>query len=274
MVPGQARARPAYNLPQALRVTGPLDVAALTAAVSGVAARHEALRTRLVTGQDGEPVQVIDPPAPVPLPLDDLSGVRPRQRQARLAAVLDSESGRPFSLEHGPLLRARLIRLETEEHVLLVVVHHVVFDGWSAGILVRDLAALYEIALHEAGASGLPPLAIQYGDYAAWERGRLQGASLAELESYWRGALAGADTVRFPADRARPAVDDTAGGLAERLIDVDVLDGLRDLARREGATLFGTLMAALLALLHRYTGQTDLVVGTVAANRRRPSSPR
>src|SRR5262249_44617328 len=154
------------------------------------------------------------------------------------------------------------------EHVLLLVVHHTVFDGWSAGVLVRDLAALY--AAEASGVpAALPELPVQFADYALWERDRLRGPVLAELEAYWRQGLGGFRTIPFPTDRPRPALDNFDGAIAELLTSRELLDGLRELSRREGTTLFVTLMAGLQAVLSRYTGQTDLVVGTASANRGR-----
>jgi len=257
-----------YNIPHAVAVSGPLDAGALGRAIEGLVARHEALRTRLVTNGDGRPVQVIDPPGPWLLEVVDLSGHLPEKQQIRLREFIDIEAARPFSLADGPLLRTWLLRLADGEHVLVAVVHHAVFDGWSAGVLVRELAALYR-----AEASGEPPglaeLPVQFADYALWERDRLQGAVLAELEGYWRGAMEGFQTVQFPTDRPRPVLDSFEGALAQHMTDRELLDGLRELSRREGTTLFVTLMAGLQALLCRYSGQADLVVGTVSANRGR-----
>jgi amino acid adenylation domain-containing protein len=255
----------AYNIPNAIRVSGPLDQAALRRALNLLVARHEALRTRLAAA-DGRPVQLIDPPGPVPLELADLSGLTLPQRQARLRECIDTEAVRPFDLAAGPLLRVLLLRLAEAEHVLLAVAHHAVFDGWSAGVFVRDLAALYRGEI-----SGEPPdladLPVQFADYAKWERDRILDP---QLEDYWRTVLAGYPTVEFPADRPRPFIEDSAGGLVVRLTSPELLSGLRELARREGTTLFVTLMAALHALLQRCTGQSDLVVGTVSASRARP----
>jgi amino acid adenylation domain-containing protein len=255
-----------YNLPQALRVSGAVDEQALGRALAALVARHEALRTRLVTGGDSRPVQVIDPPVDLPLEQVDLTGLPAAARRARLDEFLAAESMRPFSLAEGPLWRAWLVRLEPGERVLVFVFHHAVFDGWSAGVLLRDLAALYE-AEATGGAPALPELAVQFADYAVWERERLAGPLLAELEEYWRAAMAGFETVAFPTDRARPAIDSFSGGLVARTMDPGLLGELRELSRQNGTTLFVTLMAALHALLHRYTGQSDLVIGTVSANR-------
>ncbi len=187
---------------------------------------------------------------------------------AGLREIVLAQAMRPFDLAAGPLLRARLVRLGEAEHALVMVFHHAVFDGWSAGVFVRDLAALYEGEV-TGEAPGLVELPVQFADYAVWERERLRGEFLAGLESYWRGVLEGFETVQFPADRPRPVVDCFDGALAERMTDAGLLAGLREVSRREGVTLFVTLMAGLLTLLHRYTGQDDLVVGTVSANRGR-----
>ena len=260
--PGQ----PTYNITFALQMSGPLDAGALGRAAGALVARHEALRTRLVANADGRPVQVIDPPGAAPPELVDLSEFDPDKRQAALREFIDAEAVRPFSLADGPLLRTWLLRLAGDEHLMIVVVHHSVFDGWSVGVFVRELAALYQ---QEAGGepAGLDELAVQFADYAVWERDRLQGAALAELEGYWREAMDGCETVQFPTDRPRPVLDGFEGGQVPHMIELDLLDALREVSRREGSTLFVTLMAALLALLSRYTGQTDLVVGTSSANR-------
>ncbi len=271
-------------MPQALRLSGPLDPAALGRALSQVIARHEALRTRLAAGPGGRPVQVIDPPRPVSPDLVDLSGHAAQMQPKLLRDLIDVESVRPFALAAGPLLRTWLIRLagrcagagntappvaNTAEHVLLVVAHHAVIDGWSARLLLRELAALYGAEV-QGDPSGLDELPVQFADYAVWERDRLRGPVLAELTAYWRGALDGAETLQFPTDYPRPVVEEFDGGLARRMTDRALLDGLRELSRRQGTTLFVTLMAGLQALLHRYTGQTDITVGTVSANRTRP----
>ncbi len=260
--------QPIYNVPHALRLSGPLDPAALGRAVNALIARHEALRTRLVTGAGGQPVQVIDPPAPRSLEVIDLAWLEAGKRQARLREFFDTEAVRPFTLAEGPLLRIWLARLTADEHMLLIVVHHSVFDGWSADVLMRELVALYR---HEAVGepAGLADLPIQYADYALWERDRLRGQVLADLEDYWRRTMDGFATVRFPTDRRRPLIDDFSGGLAERMLDPGLAGELRELSRRTGTTLLCTLLAGLQALLYRYTGQTDLVVGTVTANRTR-----
>jgi amino acid adenylation domain-containing protein len=257
LAPGQ----PTYNLPYLLRLSGALDVAALGRAMGELIGRHEALRTRLVTSESGRPVQVIDPPQPVVLTVEDLAGEGLRE-------FVNAEAMRPFDLAVGPLLRTSLVRLGETEHMLVVVFQHAVFDGWSVTVFVPELVALYASEV-TGEPSGLAELPVQFADYAAWERDRLQGPVLAELQSYWQGVMGGFETVQFPADRPRPMIDSFDGALAELMTDRGLLADLRELSRREGVTLFVTLMTALYVLLHRYTGQEDLVVGTASANRTR-----
>ncbi len=262
--PGQA----VYNVPVVIRIGGDLDPGALSRALEHLVERHEALRTRLVADARSRPVQVIDPPRPPRLETDALTGFEPAERLARLRELVHAAAMRPFDLAEGPLLRARLARLDRTQHALVAVVHHAVFDGWSAKVLLRDLAALYRSEV-TGEACQLAELPVQFADYAVWERQRLRGEALAGLERYWRDTLAGAETVEFPTDRPRPAVDSTEGALAERMTDGGLLAGLRELSRRQGVTMFVTVLASLLALLHRHTGQDDLVVGTASANRHR-----
>src|SRR5215472_4647716 len=206
---------PAYNIPVAFGVSGPLDSGALGRALCGVAARHEPLRTRLVAGEGQDPVQVIDPPGPVPLPAEDWSGLGRDEQDAALPAFIAAAAGVVFDLAAGPLLRAHLIRRSPADHVLLIVVHHAVFDGWSAGVFLRDLAALYHAEI-TATPPALPDLAIQFADYAVWERGRLAGPATKTLETYWRQVMHRYPTVPFPASRPRPRTDDFHGALVTR----------------------------------------------------------
>ncbi len=263
--PGQGT----YNLPHAVRLSGPLDTAALGRAIDQLAARHETLRTRLVTGAGGGPLAIIDPPAAIQVEPLNLPWVEPDKQHAWMREFIGAEVLRPFSLADGPLLRLWLAELAAEEHMLLLVIHHTVFDGQSLGVLVRDLAALYRAEVTGEPAE-LPELLVQYADYALWERDRLQDATLAELEQYWQEVMAGFETLAFPADRPRPVIEDFDGGLVEHLTDPELLSGLRELSQHEGTTVFVTLMAALQTLLLRYTGQTDIVVGTASSTRTRP----
>jgi amino acid adenylation domain-containing protein len=252
-----------YNIVGGLRMRGPLDVAALGRAVDALLGRHEALRTRIVTDGESRPVQAVDPPASGGLAVVECAG---EDELWRLAAA---EAARPFVLADGPLFRCRLGKLADDEHVLIVVVHHIVFDGWSFGVLQRELAALYE-AEHTGQPAALPPMPIQFGDYASWERERLRGASLDKLVEYWREALSGAPTLALRTDRPRPVMERHVGAVERIDIDLDLLANLRTLSRAHDTTLFVTLLAALQVLLHRYTGQDDVIVGTVSANRSRP----
>jgi amino acid adenylation domain-containing protein len=261
---------PAYNVPLALSLTGPLEAPVLARALAALTARHEVLRTRLVARPGGQPMQVVDAPGEVPLPMISLGAPGQPPSPDELRGFLHDQAMRPFDLSGGALLRAQLVRIGDQEHVLLIVVHHAVFDGWSAGVLLRELTALYTAEV-TAQPSGLPELPIQFADYALWEREHLSGPVLAGLERYWREVLDGFETVQFPTDRPRPVADDFTGGLAQRMTTPGLLEGLRELSRRSGTTVFVTLMAGLQALLYRYTGQTDLVVGTVSANRSRAS---
>jgi amino acid adenylation domain-containing protein len=256
---------PAHNLPHLVWLRGPLDVPALSRALDGVTARHDALRTRLATGPGGRPVQVIDPPADAGLELTDVSG-QGVQAARELAA---QEALRPFQLATDRPLRARLLRLAPGEHLLTIVAHRALVDDFSIRIVLSELAELYA-----AQASGQParlaPPSAQFGDYATWERQYLQGPVLSGLQDYWRDALAGLPASRFPADRPRPLLASHDGAVEAVTLDGELLEGLRELSHQAGATLAVTLLAALLALLQRYTGQSDLVAGLASDNRVRP----
>jgi len=255
----------AYNQPVALRLTGRLEPDALAQALTGLVARHEALRTVFATDQ-ALPVQVILPPGPVDLPLEDLSDeVDPMAAAGARLAVLAAE---PFDLARGPLLRARVIRLGPEDHLAALVLHHIVSDGWSLGVFLRELAALYEAAL--AGrAADLPPLPLQYGDYAAWQRAHLQGPELERQLAYWRSRLAGMpDRLALPTDRPRPAVQSHAGAVMPFDLPAGLTRALEALARRTGTSLHMVLVAVLSVLLARWSGQEDIAIGTPVAGRR------
>ncbi|HEX8244900.1 MAG TPA: condensation domain-containing protein, partial [Longimicrobium sp.] len=259
----------AYNVPMALEMLGPVDVAALERAVGEVVRRHEALRTVIVTAGGGA-VQRVQPFTGFHLPFTDLSGLPREKRQDEAQRILDADARAPFVLAEGPVFRARLLRLEAEDHVLSLVIHHVATDLWSGGVLLRELAALYD-AFRAGRPSPLSDLPIQYADFAAWQRGWLRGAALERQMEYWSRRLAGAPALlELPADRPRPAVQDLSGTLMPFALPADAMAFARTLARREGATLFMVLMAAFQALLHRWTGETDVVVGTPIANRMRP----
>jgi amino acid adenylation domain-containing protein len=263
---------PAYNLPAALLLTGPLDRSALAAVLDEVAARHEALRTTFgpVEGGDEEPVQRIALPAPLPFPAIDLAGLPEAVGETEALRLAAAEMLHPFDLARGPLLRAALLKLGAARHVALFTMHHMVGDGWSSDLLVRELAALYP-AFAMRRPSPLPPLPVQYADFVLWQRDNLRGAELEAQLAFWRGALAGAPAVLdLPSDRPRPARASGRGGAVASALPTEHAEALRGFGRQAGATPFMTFLAAFYALLHRLTGETDLVVGTPVANRRRP----
>ncbi|WP_329271212.1 non-ribosomal peptide synthetase [Streptomyces pseudovenezuelae] len=256
-----------YNVPLLMRWTdGGLDVLALAAALSALVARHEVLRTRLVAGPDGVAHQVIDDPAPFPLPVADVSGDRDPVAAARKLVTAEVMSS--FDLAAGPLIRATLIRLAPREHVLAVAVHHVAFDEWSVRVFRHELATLYD-ALRAGEPDPLPPLPVQYADFAAWQRQWLDGDVMNGHLTYWQEQLADLPTLELPTDRPRPPVRSTKGAAVGFAVPQETADALRALARKNGVTLQMTLLAGLSMLLGRYTGSEDVVVGTPVANRNR-----
>ena len=263
--PGSA----AYNIPAAVRLKGLLDVKALERSLKEVVRRHEVLRTTFTVVQ-GQPVQVIGEGEEFGLSVLELAAeLSAEEREAEVQRLAQVEAAQPFDLGTGPLLRGTLLRLSAEEHVALLTMHHIVSDGWSTGILIRELAALYE-AFTQGQPSPLPELPIQYADYAVWQREWLSGEVLERQLGYWREQLAGAPAqLELPTDHARPAVQSFAGGFEDFKVSRELSEQLRRLSRSEGTTLFMTLLAAFKLLLYRYTGQDDIVVGTGIANRNR-----
>jgi amino acid adenylation domain-containing protein len=247
---------PFYSMPSAYRLTGALDLEALRRALNEIVARHEVLRTTF-PAPGGRPYQRVAPPGPVPLEVDDLDDEAEARRQAGAEAAL------PFDLERGPLLRARLLRLGPEDHVLLVTLHHIVSDGWSTTVLLRELAALYT-------GTSVPPLDVQYADFALWQRRWLEGEVLDDHLRYWQDHLAGAPVaLKLPADHPRPAFPSYRGAMESFQVPAGVAAGLRARGRSQGATLQMTLLAAFKVLLARATGAGDIVVGVTAAGRAR-----
>jgi amino acid adenylation domain-containing protein len=260
---------PAYNLPVALRLRGPLDVDALETAVAEVARRHETLRTVFRPGPDGDAAQTVLEPGPFAFRRVDLSAVPEAEREARVRELAREEAAAPFDLAAGPLLRGALLHLAGDEAVVLFTVHHIVSDEWSTPILVREVSALYA-AFARGGSSPLPELPVQYADFAAWQRSRVSGATLDRQLAYWRERLAGAPPLlELPTDRPRPAVANPRGGVRTFHLSAELTDALRGLSRAEGATLFMTLLAGFQALLARYAGTDDVPVGTPVAGRTR-----
>jgi amino acid adenylation domain-containing protein len=259
---------PVYNMPFDFRLSGPLDIPALAASLTGVVRRHETLRTTLPI-LDGEPFQVIAPPAAQPLPVVDLSALPVETREALAFELGREESARPFDLARPPVVRTLLLRLDERDHALLFTIHHVSGDGWSVDVLARELVELYGAAA-EGTPSRLPDLPVQYADFAVWQRSWLQGEVLDEQIEYWRGQLAGAPALlEMPLDRPRPPVQSFRGRRSRHQLPAELSGSLLKLGRSQGATGFMTLLAGFQALLHRYSGQESVVVGTPIANRER-----
>ncbi|HKV09944.1 MAG TPA: amino acid adenylation domain-containing protein [Thermoanaerobaculia bacterium] len=257
----------AYNEGSAFRLEGRLDAAALRWSLTEILRRHESLRTTFPE-VDGWAVQRIQPPAPFELPTIDLSGLPPAVRDGEARRLVHAQALHPFDLTRGPLVRGLLLRQREREHAVLFFFHHIVFDGWSTALFIRELSALYGARV--AGApSPLPPLAIQYADFAAWQRQWLQGEVLEGLLAYWRERLTGAAVLALPTDRPRSVLTQAPGGQSSVVIPPALTEKLRVLSRSRGTTLFMTLLAVFQTLLHRYTGQKDLVVGSPIANRNR-----
>ncbi|RYE91886.1 MAG: non-ribosomal peptide synthetase, partial [Oxalobacteraceae bacterium] len=259
----------AYHMPAALRLKGRLDQVALQAALDRIVARHEALRTRFVS-VGGEAVQVFAAPAcGFELTRHDLGALSGHEQENAVSMAGSAEALRAFDLAEGPLVRGQLLRLSSDEHVLLVTQHHIISDGWSIGVLVRELSALYA-AFSQGLPDPLPALPIQYADYAAWQRDWLQGERLERQVSFWKTQLDGAPMLlELPTDRPRPAIREHAGADVQFALPPALTVSLRALARRHGATLFMTLLAGWAALLARMADQQDVVIGTPVANRQR-----
>ena len=260
----------AYHMPLALRLRGWLDDDALRRALDTLFARHAALRSTFVA-VSGEPqVRLLPPATPMPVAVHDLRGVP--DKSAVLDQLCNAEAHAPFDLERGPLVRAGLIRLADDEHVLLLTQHHIVSDGWSCGVLASELSALYR-AYARRQPDPLAPLPVQYPDYAAWQRQWLEGKRLAAQQAFWRDTLADAPVrLALPTDRARPAQQSFDGASVPIQLDTELTHSLKRLGQRYGCTLFMTLIAAWSVVLARLSGQNDLVIGTPVANRRHPQT--
>lgn len=258
----------AYTLPAGLRLDGALDVSALERSLNFIVARHESLRTVFAIEGD-EPVQVVLPTLLVSLPIEDLSAVPESEREQLVRERADTNANCAFDIAAGPLFRASLLRLSESSHVLLLSLHHIVADGWSMGIIFDELEAAYT-AYVAGNEPALAPLPLQYPDFAVWQRRAIQGVSAARQIAYWQDRLRDLTPLELPTDFARPAIQTLNGDHRELHIEPDVAEGIRSLARRQGATPFVGFLSAFVALLHRYTGQADVVVGSLTSGRRRP----
>jgi len=258
-------AGPAYNIPVVLRLAGELDAAAMRRALNALVDRHEALRTRFHL-RNGDAVQEVMASLNLELPLHDLSGLAEAEREAEAARISDAEARTVFDLKVGPLIRAQLVRLGADEHLLLVTLHHIVGDAWSLDVLYRELGALYA-AERDGTDAGLPALPVQYPDYAVWQRERLDGPALERELAFWRARLEGAATLVLPTDRPHPPVQSFRGAMNSFSLPAATVAAVAELSRRGGATPFMAYLAAFKALLHRYTGMSDVVVGSPVAGR-------
>ncbi|MBC8086230.1 MAG: AMP-binding protein, partial [Phycisphaerae bacterium] len=260
--------RSAYTLPVALRINGALNREALLASFNAVIARHEALRTLFALDGDA-PTQVVITSLVIDMPVTDLRDTPPDVREARVSALASENANSAFDLSAGPLLRASLLQLAADEHVLLVAIHHMVADGWSLGVLFDEIGQHYQAALTGSPTS-LAALPLQYPDFAVWQRKVMGGNTATRQLAFWREQLGGVEPLELPIDHVRPATFSARGDKCELEIPASVVEGMRALARRELATPSMAFLAAFFALLHRYSGQNDFAVATITSGRLRP----
>jgi amino acid adenylation domain-containing protein len=255
-----------YNLPLVLRVSGPLNLRALRMALTAIVGRHEVLRSRYLD-DEGRPVQVVDPPAPVAVAVTDLGALSGPDLEAELARTVGAECRRPFDISREPVLRAALVRLSEGDHALVLVKHHIAADGWSENLLLAELVGFYD-AFDGQKAHEPPPLPVQYADFAIWQRSGAGSPALAADLAYWRERMAGAPPLLdLPTDFPRPARQSFRGATERRHLPLALLDALQALARREKTTLFSTILGAFSVFLHRACRSTDIVIGTPVAGR-------
>jgi amino acid adenylation domain-containing protein len=258
----------AYNVPASRRWQGTLDTAVLQRCLDEIVRRHETLRTTLAS-VDGEPAQIVHPPTAIPLPVVDLQDIAEEERESAADRLAREEAQRPFDLGRGPLLRASLIRLTAEDHLLLLTMHHAITDGWSLDVFAEELETLYA-AFSRGQSSPLPELPVQYADFAQWQRTRLSDAVVEAQLAFWRRHLGPPlPTLNLPTDRPRPAVQSFRGRTHPFQLSPSVTEDATRLGNMERATPFMVLLAGFAGLLHRYTGQDDIVIGAAVANRSR-----
>jgi non-ribosomal peptide synthetase component F len=261
-------AQPAYNIPSAVRARGPLDLKVLEDVLREITRRHESLRTHF-TVVHGLLHQVISQTGSTNVRIVDLSSLAEKDREAEAKMQAQVEAQTPFDLGRGPLLRVTLFRLREQDHVLLLNLHHIICDGWSMGILMREISVLYE-AFSSGNSAPLPELPIQYADYTAWQRERLSGVVLDRQLAYWRRQLAGAKLFKLPIDRPQSLVTGNRAARISFAVPTEVSTSLENIGRQQKATLYMVLVAAFLTLLYRCTGETDLAIGSSIAGRSRP----
>ena len=257
-----------YNIPIAIRLRGELKIGALQQSINEIIRRHESLRTNFVA-VDGQPLQVIRPQLRISMPLVDLRSLSEGSRKMEIARLVNLEAQHPFNLAEGPLLRARVLRAAADEHILLLIMHHIITDGWSRGVLARELDILYS-SFSDGQNSPLPELIIQYADFAFWQRQWLDGPLLDTQLDYWKQKLHDSPAIlELPTDRPRPMVQTYRGASETLVISNGLSKKLNELSRKQGVTVYTTLLSAFDVLLCRYSNQTDILVGTYSANRNR-----
>jgi NRPS condensation-like uncharacterized protein len=260
-----------FNNAAAIRLQGRLNIDALKRSFNEIVRRHESLRATFKI-VDGQPVQVFEAAAAVKLPQTSLHDFRQHEREQVARRIVQEEAARPFDLANGPLFRVRLFSLSRTDHVFLFTVHHIVADGWSMGVLIRELATLYDAFANEKP-SPLPEPPIQFGDFALWERSRLNDELLERQLAYWKCLLAGkVPALNLPTDRPRSSLTTNSGATHRFRLSAQLTEVLRGFCLRENATLYMLLLAAYAALLYRYTGEQDILIGSPVANRSHPDT--
>jgi amino acid adenylation domain-containing protein len=259
---------PFYNLPETYRISGPLNVSILEDSINEIIRRHESLRTYFWT-IDGSPIQKIEPEVRIELPIIDISAIPEQDKESKVLRIAKERALQPISLDALPLFKLELIKISKNEHAVILIFHHIISDNWSSRILMSEMAGIYS-AFSKGGLSPLPKLPIQYADFAYWQRNWLQGEVLEKQIDYWKNQLADSPPVlELPIDRPRPAMQTFNGSFKTFKLSKKVSDGIKNLTKHEGATLFMTLLAAFQTLLYRYSGQDDISVGAPIANRNR-----
>ena len=249
-----------YNVPSSFRLTGVLEVPVLHRSLNAIVSRHETLRTSFKS-EKGRPFQAIIPSIEIDLPVIDLTKIDESKRESEMRRLAVEEAQKPFKLSEGPLIRGTLLRLDERDHVLLLTMHHIISDGWSMGIFMRELSIFFADFLTGKSPS-LDELPIQYGDFAYWQRQWLQGEELQKQLSFWTKCLEGAPSLlELPIDRPRPAVQSYRGARESIILSCELSEAIKSLSRREGGTPFITMLATFQVLLYRYTGVEDILVG-------------